>query len=336
MKRIVMVMVSILLLLSLAFPTLSSAAINQNELNEYLNEIGLTQEELEDQLEYHWGMELSDFESVDELRDFLGPVITDENLQELLDLYELTLGELEEILAEYGETLDDYKFLEGLELAIIFYQDFDDFDWDELFAEIDALFAEFDLTDEEIERLMDHLLTLDLDNPAFEERLNQIAERALALPDFDSASDLTAEEIAEILSIYSDLMNLFKLHAEYYLIEGRDKDSKQPISLQTLVTLDSLEGYNLLIELYNLEGAFLADIIITADMFGDELIKQPAQDLKEVKEIVKKAPPKDQVKTEKGAKMPKTASNSMQNALIGLGMMLTAGIIYRRLKVKEA
>ena len=336
MKRLFLSMASIVFLLSFSFSATSFAAPSEDELSQYLTDLRWTQEELEEYLEDFYGMSLDDFNSVSDLEELLGPIINEQTLQELLDLYDLTLEELVYLLAEYGETLDEYRFIEDLELAILVYQDFGDFDWDELLAEIDAIFAEFDLTDEELERLMDHFLTLDLEDPAFEERLNQIAERALALPDFDSASDLTAEEIAEVLSIYSDLMQLFKLDAKYYLIQGKNKESKQPITLQTLVTLESLEGYNLLIELYNLEGVFLADIIITADMFGDELIKQPTQDLKEVKEIVKKAPAKDQVKTEKGAKMPKTASNSAQNALIGLGMMLTAGIIYRRLKVKEA
>ncbi len=331
-----MALASILLLFTFALPTSSSAAVNQTELNAYLSEIGLTQGELEEQLMKHWFLELSDFESVDDLKVFLGPVITDENLQELLDLYELTLEELEELLAEYGETLDDYRFIEDLSMSVEFYLIGFDFDWDELLSEIDALFAEFDLTDEEIERLIAHFKTLDLEDPLFEERLENILERALALPDFESADELSAENVAEILAIYSDLMALFELDAKYFLIEGRDKTTKQPISLQTLITLDSLEGYNLLIELYNLEGEFLADLIITADMFGSDIIEETVEDLKEVTEIVKKAPAKDQSKTEKGAKLPKTASNSMQNALMGLGMMLTAVIIYRRMKVKGA
>lgn len=331
-----MVLASIILLLSVSFPAVSAAAINQDELDVYLIEIGLTQEKLEEQLLMHHFMELVDFESVTELRDYLGPVINDENLQQLLDEYELTLEELSSILEEYGETLEDYAFINDIAFMVDFHFNMEDISWEDILAELDELFAEFDLTNEELERLFEHFRNLDWENPAFEERLLSLEERVMALPDFESASELTADDIAEILAIYSELMSLFEFDAKYFLIEGRDKTTKQSISLQTLIKLDSLEGYNLLIELYNLEGEFLADLIITADMFGSELIKEPAQDLKEVKEIVKKAPPKDQVKTEKGAKMPKTASNSMQNALIGLGMMLTAGIIYRRLKVKEA
>ncbi|OLO42305.1 processed acidic surface protein [Alkalihalophilus pseudofirmus] len=338
MKRIIMTLASIILLLAFSLPTVSNAALNQIELDEYLIEIGLTQEELEDQLMIHHFMELGDFESVEELRDYLGPIIDDENLQALLDQYGLTLEELVILLEEYGERIEDYVFLYDLEFTIDFYLNFEDISWEDILAELDAIFAEFDLTDEELERLLEHFRNLDWEDPAFEERLFNLEERAMALPDFESATELSAEEIAEILAIYSELMNLLELDAKYYLIEGKNKASKQPISLQTLVTLDHLEGYNLLIELYNLDGDFLADLIITADMFGSDLIKDPAEDIKEVKEIVKKAPTKGQpeAKTEKGAKMPKTASNSMQNALMGVGMMLTAVFIYRRFKVKGA
>ncbi len=329
-----MALATIVLVLSILFPTVSNAALNEDELAEYLLEIGLTQDELEEQLMIHHGLELTDFDSVEELIEFLGPIIDEDNLQALLDLYELTLEELTMILEEYGETLEDYVFINDLEYAIDFYINFEDVSWEEILAELEALFAEFDLSNEDLEALFDHFSILDLDNPAFEERLLNLEERALVLPDFESATELTAEEIAEILAIYSEMMDLFELDAQYFLIVGKDKASKQPISLQTLITLESLEGYNLLIELYNFDGEFLADMIITAEMFGSELIKQPTEDLKEVAEIVQKAP--ENVQTEKGAKMPKTASNSMQNGLIGLSMMLAAGLIYRRMKIKGA
>ncbi|WP_143415028.1 processed acidic surface protein [Geobacillus sp. E263] len=83
----------------LAIATLPASAFaiesNDPELQSYLNEIGMTQEELKEYLDYD-GYTLEDFQDVDEL----GDVLTEENLQQLLEDYGLTKEELKQLLID--------------------------------------------------------------------------------------------------------------------------------------------------------------------------------------------------------------------------------------------
>ncbi|TPE66762.1 processed acidic surface protein [Halalkalibacterium halodurans] len=313
------------LVLAFASPFTASAAVNQAELDNYLTDIEWSQEELEWYLE-EMGLVISDFDSVDELRDFLGPVLTEENLQDLLDEYGLTRAELEELLAEYGETLDDYKFYDDLDFAIGFYLNGED--WDDLYSDF---FEMIGLTPEELDRLIEHFKTLDYEDPAFEARLLNLSDRLMAFEEFDEASELTERQIAELLDIFSEMLDLFELDVKMYLVKG---DEKIALSLRELVSMTTTNGYDLLIELYNLEGEFLADILLRAEDFGWDLIQETGKDLKKVNETVQKQDG-EVTKTVKGAKLPKTASNYLEHTLYGLLLALGGVFVYRRFSVKQ-
>nr|WP_275980305.1 processed acidic surface protein [Halalkalibacter alkaliphilus] len=268
--------------------------------------------------------------------------ITDENLQELLDSYNLTMKELISLLEEHGDSLEHYEYIEDLEWTVeyyLFYYDEEDFD----FSEIDDLFDQLGLTYEELDRLFEHFLTLDLENPAFLDRLEKLADRMMAFEDFDEASDLTPAQIAELLDIFTQLLDLFEIDVKFYLVK---ENEKKPVSLSTLMTMTSTDGYGLLIELYNKQGKFLADLLFTADMLGSDIIVETGKDLKKTEEVIvkqtekkaeKKPTPvekKPVTKTEKGAKLPKTASNYLVNAASGLAVAIAGFAIYRRFRVK--
>lgn len=342
MKRLLSIFLVIVLVVS-AFPLSASAALDESELQEYLAELNWSEEELEDYLEFYF-LSLEDFEAVQELRDFFGPVLTEENLQQLLDEYGLTIEELEDLLYEFGESLADYFFYEDLEYALFFYLDFEEIIWED----DDLLFGIFDeigLTEEEFERLIDHLLALDYENPEFELRLMyliDILETFEEFEDLDSAIDLSAEQIAELVAIFSELLYLFELEAKFFFIKD---DEKNPVSFTQLMRMTTTNGYDLLIEFYNLQGEFLADIILTADLFGIDFITDTGSDLKEVverekeKEVKKEAQKNktiknETVKTEKGAKLPQTASNYLQNSLLGLLAVLAGGILFRKVRIR--
>jgi len=66
----------------------------------------------------------------------------------------------------------------------------------------------------------------------------------------------------------------------------------------------------LLIELYNQEGVFLADIILTADLFGSDLLDHIGDKLEVIKTVPKeKGAIKDVVNTVNRGKLPNTAGN---------------------------
>lgn len=257
--------------------------------------------------------------------------ITDENLASLLEDYGFaSKEELEQFLNLFDESLADYEFIEDLESSIMFYQE----DW--LFdLDMESVFSEFGLTEQELERLAQHFETLDYTNPQFEERLMALSERMIAIEEFSTVTELSAEQIAELLSIYDEFMEIFEMEAKYYFVKG---DEKKEMSVQSLVSLESTDGYDLLIELYNTQGEFLADILLTADMFGSDLIIDTGKELEDSTPTITPipTPPVDNTnQTVKGGKLPKTASDFAANMFIGFAFVVFGALLFRRSRVKR-
>ncbi|OED33013.1 processed acidic surface protein [Planococcus maritimus] len=257
--------------------------------------------------------------------------ITDENLASLLEDYGFaSKEELEQFLNLFDESLVDYEFIEDLESSIMFYQE----DW--LFdLDVESVFSEFGLTEQELERLAQHFETLDYTNPQFEERLMALSERMIAIEEFSTVTELSAEQIAELLSIYDEFMEIFEMKAKYYFVKG---DEKKEMSVQSLISLESTDGYDLLIELYNTQGEFLADILLTADMFGSDLIIDTGKELEDSTPTITPIPtqPVDNTnQTVKGGKLPKTASDFAANMFIGFAFVVFGALLFRRSRVKR-
>jgi processed acidic surface protein len=310
--------------------------LSREELNELLVEYGDI-EDGQDVLEGTW---IIFSEELHEYVDFYlngeaGTPIDEENLQLLLKDYGFVSKEaLEQFLNENDDTIENYDYIEDLEFAVDFYVN-----GDEYLDEIYGLFKEIGLTDKELEKLFTHLETLDFEDPVFLEKLIELSERMIAFEDFETAEELSAEQIGELFDIFSDLLDLFQLETKYYLVKDGEK---QTVSFETLMTMDTTNGYDLLIELYNNQGGFLADILLTADMFGSDLIKETGQDIKQAEEIVTKnqrvsegtKTVKPPVKTVKGGKLPKTSSDYAGNAIAGFALVFVGFAMFRRLKAK--
>jgi processed acidic surface protein len=207
---------------------------------------------------------------------------------------------------------------------------------------------EIDLTDEELQRIEDHLMSLEdhFSNPETLERLDELGNRMMAFEeDFDVATELTAEQIAELASIYEELLSIFKLKASYSLVKD---GSETPLSLVDLMKIEELKGVNLKVVLYSTDGQFLADLIVTGEMVDSETVIETGEQIEESAEEVTKTvetPPvakpekqkniiqkKPQHKTVKGAKLPKTASDYIPNALFGLFLVLAGILMYQKVR----
>ncbi|WKA53877.1 processed acidic surface protein [Planococcus shixiaomingii] len=342
--------------------------LTEKELQSILTEYNITREQLNE-----WLVEFGQIEKGQDVLDSeylifkewlveyvdyymeLTP-ITPENLQELADYYEFgSVEELETFLNGFGESIDDYNYIEDLEESVSYYLYYEETDFD-----LDGFFAEFGLTEQELERLAAHLESLDYEDPAFEEKLWALSDRMMAIEEFETADEMTAGQIAEILSIFAELLDLFEMDTQYYLVT---ENEKQSISLETLLTLDTTNGFDLLIEVYNRQGTFLADILLTAEMFGSDIIVDTGEDVKEIEKIISEAPAKKPVKaplnpgvqdgskapvkpevkggskapvvtsTVKGAKLPKTAGDYVLNTMVGLAFVLIGIVLFRRFKV---
>ena len=394
MKRLSIV-IALILLLSL-FPAVSLAAPSNAEVTKFLKETNWSEKGLNDHLEYFWDMSIEDFETIEEMIEYLGEPITEENLQQLLADYgfeneeELTAllvenGEMEptddvrdvfryfdaldstvsfltytgteindetlqQLLNDYGltkeellslleendDSLENYEYIEDLDIMVSIYMGGDEMPGDD---EMTQILGDIDLTDEELEALFAHFMTLDFEDPELLDKMMDLESRLMAFGEFDSADDLTEAEIAELISIMQEMMNLFQLDAEFYLVKDGEK-----IHLTTaeMIALEDTKGYDLLIELYNAQGQFLADMIITAEMFSSELIEDTVTDLNQAETVIKKQDPvkvkqaSKHVKTVKGGKLPNTAGNYFEGVLAGIGLLLIGIAILLRRKVKEA
>lgn len=394
MKRLSIVIASILLL-SL-FPPVSLAAPSDEEVAEFLKETNWSEEGLNDHLEYFWDMSIEDFETIEEMIEYLGEPITEENvqqlladygfeneeeltallvengemeaaddvrdvfkyidaldstvsfltytgteindetLQQLLNDYGLTKEELLSLLEENDDSLENYEYIEDLDIMVSIYMGGDELPGED---EMTQILEDIDLTDEELEALFAHFMTLDFEDPELLDKMMDLESRLMAFGEFDSADDLTETEIAELISIMQEMMNLFQLDAEFYLFKDGEK-----IHLTTaeMIALEDTKGYDLLIELYNTQGQFLADMIITAEMFSSELIEDTVTDLNQAETVIKKQDPdkvkqvSKHVKTVKGGKLPNTAGNYFEGVLAGIGLLLIGIAILLRRKVKEA
>ncbi|MGM9921856.1 MAG: processed acidic surface protein [Bhargavaea sp.] len=340
MKRLLSVLLAFVIGIG-ALPAMTYA-IESNEpgFEEFLRSIGWDKQDYIDYLEMK-GWYLEDFESVDEL----GTPITEETVQTVLAEFGLNREELNDLLVEFGELEEGQDVLEGtyiifseeLHESVDFYLN----EWEEtpvdeyLDEEIYGLFTEIGLTNEELDRLFAHLETLDFEDPAFLNQLIELSDRMMAFEEFDTADELSAGQIAELIDIFSDMLNLFQVDAKYYLVKDGEK---QTVSFETLMNMDTTDSYDLLIEIYNKQGVFLADVLLTADMFGSQLIKETGNDIKQAEGIVsgvtKSVQPKQSVKTIKGGKLPKTASDYAGNAIAGLAIVLVGVFLLRRFKVK--
>jgi processed acidic surface protein len=430
---------------SLAIATLPASAFaiesNDPELQSYLNEIGMTQKELEEYLDYD-GYTLEDFQDVDELRSELGDVLTEENLQQLLEDYGLTKEELKQLLIDNGElepneeitevfkfyndleeyvkferlyltpiteetladflqerdmtkeeliallnshheSLEDYSSIGELADVLDYYQNLTPLTEETLNELLDELgltrqqlekllaenndslnnyttveelaeaivdymlpdLEELGLTDAELEKLYNHFESLNMEDPQFVSKMEELSERmeAISLYDFESAKELSPAQIAEIADVMNDMLDAFQLDVKFYLTKNGEK---KPLSLSTLLTMESTNGYDLFVEIYNRQGELLADFILTADMFNSDLFEDVGEDLektgkvaeieKKIEKIEEKVKAKPVKRTVKGAKLPKTASPYVSNMLMGVGFIAIGAFLFRIRKILGA
>ncbi|MBY0097121.1 processed acidic surface protein [Mesobacillus maritimus] len=304
--------------------------LNDQTLQLLLSDYGLTLEQLNAILAEN-DDSLENYDSIDDLEYALldyGTPITGSNLQELLETYELTREQLDQLLAQYDDAIENYETIDELYFNLIFYMILEE-DSGELLNDLGI-----GLNKEELVNLVKHFLTIDFMDPNFMEQITEIEARLAAFGEFESANDLTPEQMTGMINLYHEMMNLFGFEAKYYLVKGDDKIA---LTEQEALTLENTNGYDLMIELYNLQGEFLADIILTADLFGSELIDKIGEKLDVVKTVPKEAAVSTEVvRTVNGGKLPNTAGNYVEGLLAGLALILIGGLLFRKRTVKQS
>lgn len=286
---------------------------------------------------------LEEFETVEDLSGFLGEVIQEDlsNLDYFSENYELDQETLLQVLAENGKDINDYIYIDDLDQAIWEYYG------DELFPGMDEEIAgellpifqeELDLTDEELQRIEEYLMSLEehLSSPETLEKLEELGSRMMEFADFEVADELTAEQIAELTSIYEEFLSIFQLKAEYSLVKD---GTEAPLSFLDLLKMEELKGANLKVALFSADGQFLADMIVTGELVDSDTVTDTGKQIEESAEEVTKtveqpAVVQKEIKEKKaegiaakgtGQPLPNTATNNFNLLLGGFVLMAVGG-----------
>ncbi|MEK3808497.1 processed acidic surface protein [Bacillus sp. FSL H8-0547] len=311
--------------------------LTRGQLNELLSENGDI-EEGQDVLE---GTYLIFAEDVDMYVDFYmngweGTPIDEKNLAELLGVYGFqSREELEQFLREHDDSIEHYEYIEDLDYSLDFY-----INGSEAEDAISDLFSEIGLTHEEIEAIFNFLSTLELDDPVIEEEMIELSERMMEFEEFESLNDLSAEQMAELLDIFKSMLDLLQINTDYYIVKD---GNMKPVSLKSILTVNVEKGSRLLIKLSNLQEELLADILVTAEMFGSDLIQETGGDLMKANQIVNEHPAyskpvsenKPISKTVKGGELPETSTGAAGYVLAGMVLILAGSWFLRKYNMQS-
>ncbi|MCK6259172.1 processed acidic surface protein [Fictibacillus sp. KIGAM418] len=337
MKKILLSLLAVLLAFYF-MPANAFAAVKDTDLTAYLAQISkvrgyeISKEDYQNYLSDYAGMELSDFEDINELKETLGAVIKSDNsnLDELYTDFDLNEQQLKDLLAKNGEAIEDYIYVDDLYFAVSDLQAPDEEmpDFEEIQKEIEGALAEIDLTPNEIQNLQDHLMSIekDLNSPDTEKRLESIAERMMSL----DPEKPTKAQIQEVGTAFEELMSIFQMKANFFIVDG---SKKTPVSAGELMQMRVLDGDYLLIQLFDLNGKMLADLKITSDVVKTVPAKVDTVTQTIKKEVKASAPVAKKTRTVTGGKLPKTASNHLDGALAGLAVAGAGLFLYRRARM---
>ncbi|MDR4947479.1 processed acidic surface protein [Neobacillus cucumis] len=272
-----MVRIKVMLVLMLTLPFLMNiqsahAAPPENELNQYLADIGWTKQDLLDYLSYY-EIPLDDFSTVDDLKNVMGTPINSQNFQELLTKYGLSEKEFNDLMGHFGDNLNDYKFIEDLDSAVGFYVNYDEY-----MAETEQALGEFGITEEEAERLFNYLAEVEEKN---KNQLDQIATNDTLWENFLNVNDpsqLTEENLDDMIQILQQTIALYEIKINF-------KVNGQPVTLKDLLSMEEPPKGTLSGSIYSNSGELLLDFNIPQEFFASLGVVDNGEDLLHLGEI---------------------------------------------------
>jgi processed acidic surface protein len=328
-------------------------------LQTYLTEVSnirgfeVTKEDIENLL---MSYSLDDFESIEQLRTYLGDVIKSDlsNLDYFKTDYNLDKQAVLDLLEDNGENINDYIYMNNLEFFIMgASESYNNDILDGITTLLPSLLEAFGLSDNEIKNIEDHFNALE-DHFLLPETLNQLTALDVRIrassnfySDFEEDKLPTDDELSEIASIYEELLSIFKLKMVFTLI---DNGKETTLSFKDIFQFDNMETYDfenasLKLSIYNTDSKLLADLMLSESLFDaedlDDIIKETTEDIVNVVDTSSK-PAKPSIGTNKnastikGGKLPKTASNYIVNILFGVSIIVLGSFVYLKLKKENS
>lgn len=231
----------------------SLAAPQTNELNQYLAHLGWTKQDLLEYLSYY-EIPLDEINSIESLKNILGTPINKNNYQQLLTKYNFTDKELQNLLNQFGDSFNHYKFIEDLDTALGFYTNHNEF-----MTGFKSELAKVRITEEEVEKLFGHLLQVEENNKTQLDKMQVLDNRMEKFLIALDPADLTSTDIDELVQILTEALDLYEIQVKF-------KMNNKNITLNQLLKMSEPPG-NLYTAIYNKQGLLLMDFIIPADFF---------------------------------------------------------------------
>ncbi|WP_404445629.1 processed acidic surface protein [Sutcliffiella horikoshii] len=299
MQRFLLVICACLIGSTLFFSPLNAkAAPKEEEVDSYLKEIGWTRKDLDKYLAFY-EVSLDDFKDINHLQDELGTPINEENLLVMLETYDLTKEELEVLLSRFGEKVQDYTFIEDLEIAVDFYMTHE-----EEVARAEDFLVSMGFEAEEARQIFRHILSLPKDVLAKE------LERLQGMLDEEPNS------VEKVFSLWTEFMEVFRVEADLHVEDG----SRVKVSQEVLMQPGWLEGKVVHLDLFDKEGSLLASAVMDEQIVAPSYVQSTGKELIHLGQVGVKM--SDELYSNR---MPNTSSLYGVGMLAGLGLVVVAG-----------
>ncbi|MGM0873279.1 MAG: processed acidic surface protein [Bacillota bacterium] len=290
----------------------SFAAPPQKEIDQLVFEIGWTNHDLKEFLDYY-EYSIDEFETIEDLQSILGTPIkgNDKALVDLLEQYELTRAEMDALLVEFGESIEDYYFIEDLDVALVFY-----LGHDEEMAALEEFMALIGVTDAEVDSLFTHFM--ELDETLLEQQMEDIITRLDPFLMIEDTKELSEAQQVELISVLGDMMSILQLDPRFYLVDKNGVDTA--VTFKELMSMEDLYGNDLMIRLYSTNGDLLLDMQLSEEMLTSDFLINSGIKFAEVGDLA------GELTTLFHERLPDTATSLWANMLLGL-LAIGLGII---------
>ncbi|MBM6617164.1 processed acidic surface protein [Bacillus suaedaesalsae] len=303
----------IIFLLVLFLPSIGLASPPKEELTDYLQKLEWTMDDLTSYLTTK-NLTIEEFDTIEDLIEALGTPINESNIQPLLQKFNLTHDDLDDLLEQFGESPDDYTFIEDLESAVGFFTRHTE----ELTSITDFL-SYIGMSDEEISELIIHIVSLD--QAEFLTKLKAIDKRIEMAGTIDESGSLQENKQKELLSILEDVFMAYKLTPSLFVI-GEVDGFPQSFPLTKLMDITPTNGKVIEVSLQSDSGSSVADLTFSSEMLHSDFVLQASEQLINVGQL---ASTKGTLMN--GDPLPVTASSYPLKISVGLFLLLISTIL---------
>ncbi|WP_445487204.1 processed acidic surface protein [Niallia sp. 03133] len=252
----------ILLVLTIYFSLSSSlsafAAPSETDVAALADSLGWTTKDLTDYL-LTKDSKVDDFDTIKDLKEYLGTPITPDSLDQLLQAYNMTREELDILLAGFNEKVQDFWFIEDLDVAIDFYQNHEN-----TMANLEQFLLSHGITEKEKNQLYNHFKKLDAQ--VLHTKVYKWKETLANLDALDKEEQLTNTQKSELISLWKDMTQTLALQPLFYAVDDNGKRTKLSFrQFATNIKLDTVA-----MELEDQNNHIIMDTVISPEKLSGQ------------------------------------------------------------------